>query len=188
MQPKLPKIKIEIEVRDKDGKLIEKRTEKGNSWTRNIIAMLYCQWANTTTSYLIDTGGTARAYSGSATAMYVNAGSGVDTYGLQVGASDAAFDVTQYSLQAKIANGSAANQLQYGTVSVDPPSSLGGAWQIRVIRVFSNVSGASVTVKEIGLVGQISAGYNFLIARDVISPISVPNGSSLTVRYLISVS
>jgi hypothetical protein len=61
-----------------------------------------------------------------------------------------------------------------------------------LIRTFTNSSGSAITVSEIGLSVRIKAAYMdtwayILIARDLASPpISVPNGSTLTLRYLLN--
>jgi hypothetical protein len=65
--------------------------------------------------------------------------------------------------------------------------------RFRVVRGFTNGSGGTITVKEIGLViANQKEGltlYNFLMARDVLgSPQDVPDGSTLTIRYRIYVS
>jgi hypothetical protein len=207
--PKLPKAVIEYEVRDKDGKLIEKGKFPAKSWVGNIVGLLSCiisAWSTASGSYyatapsradLLDTGGNARgvglsvAYTGTVT-LGGCAPAGDTTAGIVLGSSDTPVSIGQYSLGALITHGTGSGQLTYGATNVESLSK-DTTWLFRVVRTFTNNSGASVTVREIGLyvrLGTISSSPYYtsvMLARDVpTSPISVPNGSTLTVRYIIS--
>jgi hypothetical protein len=203
--PKLPKAVIEYEVRDKNGKLIDKGKFPAKSWVGNIVGLLSAiisTWASTgtgnyaasTRSDLTDTGGNARGiFLGSASSTTVGgcAPAGDTSAGIVVGSSDTPVSLSQYSLGALIGHGTGSGQLTYGATSVESLSK-DTTWLFRIVRTFSNSSGASVTVREIGLYVRLGMGaspYYFpcMLARDVpTSPISVPNGSTLTVRYIIS--
>jgi hypothetical protein len=207
--PKLPKAVIEYEVRDKNGKLIEKGKFPAKSWVGNIVGLLSAiisMWLSAdTTRYatsasradLTDVSGTARGISistatatGGAT-LGGSAPTGDTTAGIVLGSSDTPVSLSQYSLGALIPHGTASGQLLYGPTTVESLSK-DTTWLFRIVRTFTNSSGASVTVREIGLyvrLGMSSSPYYYscMFARDVpTSPISVPNGSTLTVRYIIS--
>jgi len=200
---KMPSMWIEYEVKDKNGKIIQKGKKKGHSWVGNIIGLLsslagrtYIYSTSGTISFgsadLVDVSGTAL---GVAKASGVNAGSGESNYGIVIGQSDAPVTLSQYNLLAKISHGTSSGQMLYNASTVEAMVK-DTTWYFRVIRTFSNNSGASVVVREIGLVfnlpastGSVYSYYNVLLARDVIpSGITVPNGSTLTLRYIISYS
>jgi hypothetical protein len=203
--PKLPKAVIEYEVRDKNGKLIEKGKFPAKSWVGNIVGLLSAilsTWANSTGSYavstrsdLIDTSGTTRnmmiATGASGVTLGGCAPAGDTSAGIVVGSSDTPVSISQYSLGALIPHGTGSGQLSYGAETVESLSK-DTTWLFRIVRTFSNGSGASVTVREIGLYVRLGMGaspyyFSCMLARDVpTSPISVPNGSTLTVRYIIS--
>jgi hypothetical protein len=206
--PKLPKAVIEYEVRDKNGKLIEKGKFPAKSWVGNIVGLLSCMistWSAASSGYyatppsrtdLLDTGGNARGVGiAAAAAQYPTLGgcapSGDTTAGIVVGSSDTPVSLSQYSLGALIPHGTSSGQLSYGPTSVESLSK-DTTWLFRIVRTFSNSSGASVTVREIGLYVRLSMSsspyyFSCMLARDVpTSAISVPNGSTLTVRYIIS--
>jgi hypothetical protein len=198
--PKLPKAVIEYEVRDKNGKLIQKGKFPAKSWVGNIIRLLnalWKVWASTSTascyyiltpSVLIDTTGTARYLSidCGATGTYGGAApAGETSAGILVGTSDTPVSLGQYNLLGLIPHGSGSGQLNYGATVVEDLTT-DTAYYFRIIRTFTNNSGASITVREIGLFIKIRP-QNFMFARDVLSsPITVPNGSTLTLRYIIS--
>jgi hypothetical protein len=206
--PKLPKAVIEYEVRDKNGKLIENGKFPAKSWVGNIVGLLsaiisiwmgavntcYATYASRTD--LTDTAGTARGISigCSASATPTLGGcapAGDTTAGIVVGSSDTPVSLSQYSLGALIPHGTGSGQLTYGATNVETLSK-NTTWLFRIVRTFSNSSGASVTVREIGLYVRLGMSsspnyYSCMLARDVpTSAISIPNGSTLTVRYIIS--
>jgi hypothetical protein len=203
--PKLPKAVIEYEVRDKNGKLLSKGKLPAKSWVGNIVGLLSSimgVWGSLTGHYsadgrsdLLDTGNNARpvVLGGINTTLYVGgcAPAGETSAGILVGTSDMPVSIGQFNLQSTISHGTGANQLSYGATTVEALTK-NTTWYFRVVRTFTNYSGASITVREIGLfvrLGLVVSPYYFscMLARDVLSaPVTVPNGSTLTVRYIIS--
>ena len=82
--------------------------------------------------------------------------------------------------------------MQYGAVSVTGAvtNTSTNTGYITVTRTFTNNSGSSITVSEVGLVAS-SVAFNqfYLIIHDLLpTPITVPNGSSLSISYEIQVA
>jgi hypothetical protein len=199
--PKLPKAVIEYEVRDKNGKLIEKGKFPAKSWVGNIIRLLNALWKTwvsvTTTqskyiyytpSVLLDTTNTSRALGlfSDASGTYGGIAPAGDTSaGILVGTSDTPVSLAQYNLLGLISHGTGSGQLSYGATVVEDLT-IETTYYFRIIRTFTNNSGASITVREIGLFLKPHV-QSFMFARDVpTSPITIPSGSTLTVRYIIS--
>jgi len=197
----LEKLTLELEVRDKNGKLIKKHRQVMGGWVKNWMsfmrAIYRCQFVTGTVptdEVIKDTGGAERTiFSTSSTYVYVfhsfRAPTGIDTYGIQTGIGITPVAPTDYTLAGKITHGTGAGQLQYGEITIDSVIVSDNKSSVKVIRTFSNGSGATITVKEIGIVytGFDSGAIQrfFLIARDVLTtPIDVPIGSTLTVRYI----
>jgi hypothetical protein len=199
---------LEIEVRDANGKLLTFRKTKAKSLLAQFLGLLKGQFAisygvmlNQGNVNIIDTSGVSRSYpliSSSYPIQYAGiclfAGEGVGDYGIVVGVSDIANTINQYSMGGQIQHGSGTNQLMYGAMTIESPSNPSGTnnWVVRLIRTFSNSSGSAITVKEIGIIVKTmdtspTARY-FLIARDVISPVTVPANSTLTVRYILKIT
>lgn len=106
------------------------------------------------------------------------------TYGSQVGTGTAAESINDTALQTQIAHGTSAGLLQYGAVSYGAPSTTATTTTFRVTRVFTNGSGGTVTVQEIGLVCQSdSSSNNFLLIRDLTGAVAITNGQQLTLNY-----
>ncbi len=205
----LMKTYLEIEVRDKDGKLISKRRQRSDSWLKQIMQILKGEFA---TRYDTDVGhanatvydetATGRTYpahsSGSTVARHTNLStlgdSGDATQGIIIGSGDQPNSLVTYCLQSKIEHGSASGQMLYGAETVEEVTNPSGMdLEFRIIRAFTNNSGASITVKEIGLlVKKIDSTFtarSFLILRDVLpSPSVVPDLATMTVRYIIKMT
>jgi hypothetical protein len=197
--PKLPKAVVEFEVRNKDGKLIQKGKFPAKSWVGNIIRLLNALWniwAGTTymstyvyntPTVLLDTSNTARvlSFAGASGTYGGEAPAGDTSAGILVGTSDTPVSLAQTNLLGLIANGTGAGQLSYGATVVEDLT-IDTTYYFKIIRTFTNNSGASITVREIGLFLK-PREWSFMFARDVpTSPITIPNGSTLTLRYIIS--
>jgi len=187
----LMKVKIEIEVKDKNGNVKERKVFQSKSWVKNWIYMLNAcfKYGDAT---LKNTNGDDVVYKGSGIVFDARAGDGEDTKGIVVGSSDAEWDKEQYNLQSKINHGTAAGQLLYGSETIS------GAFDdpiepyFRIVRTFTNDSGGAVIIREIGVI--VRNAYDttenlFLILRDVPeSPITVNDGYAVTIRYVFSIT
>lgn len=114
--------------------------------------------------------------------LRTDASTATSTYGIHVGTSTAAESINDTSLTTQIAHGTSAGQLQYGAVSYAAPSTTATTTTFRVTRVFTNGSGGTITVQEIGLVSQ-NGSNSFLLIRDLTGAVAVTNGAQLTVNY-----
>jgi hypothetical protein len=174
---------VELELRDKEGKLLKKRRFKSKTWVRNFIAILNRQMGGDANIQQTDGSWTDRSR------ISANPGQNDDRYGIQVGTGSNPWAYDQYKLQSQIYHGTDAGKMMYGACSVSSLVSITNGLKYVVSRVFTNGTSDTITVREIGLV----VGYPDypeysvkLAARDVLSPaVDVPAGSSLTVRYVI---
>ena len=110
-----------------------------------------------------------------------------DNYGIQVGRNDTPPTNEDFRLQEKIDHGDESGQLEYDKMMFFDITESGGYMKFPFIRTFYNNSGATITVKEIGLVARVNFDNKYcLLLRDVLSPpIDVEHGKTLTVQYII---
>lgn len=208
---------IEIEVRDREGRIISSGRQEMRSFVNNLLRLLYGYMATSggdggapTSTSIVNTAGTS-------TTIYIkkfdgtgNAGGGCpacssapdndDSYGIVVGSSSTALSLTQYNVQAKISHGSGSGQLDYGSHSfaealdtgVSPP-----VYKLRIVRPFTNMSGGSVTIREVGMIVRsywktyngVAQDTKYMIGRDVLTTeYTVPNGGVATVCVTLEVS
>jgi len=186
----MPGMYIELEVRDRSGKLIRKYRQPARTWVKNFMILLYGGLTDTTTHPIKTDGGTSNIQS---TVEYgeilkVTAPAGDDQYGLVVGKGTKPYDPNDYCLDNQIANGTGADQLSYGEVTVEEPIDTGTKLVMRIIRIFTNNSGGNITVTEVGLI-MFCSNVHILVARDVLAQaVTVPDGSTLTARYILEVA
>ena len=201
---------LTVIVRDSEGKVVKVHRQRSHSPTANFIGLIlpltYFNVAGS--SYTIKTtGGSTYSYEPAINAnafciSYPNSKTNYPSYVvmIQVGSGQQSNPYTAYSLAAPIANGSGTGQLVYGQPSV--PSNItvsGSSAYFTISQTFNNNSGGTVTITEVGIVTQISFGTsssvsaafsgNILVWYDVLSsPISVPNGGSVTIYYTFTVN
>jgi len=116
-----------------------------------------------------------------------NAPAGNDSYGIQVGRDDTTPTNNDFKLLDKIEHGDESGQLEYDEMMFFDITESGGYMKFPFIRTFYNNSGATITVKEIGLVVYVDFNSKYCLwLRDVLSPpIDVEQGKTLTVQYII---
>jgi len=116
--------------------------------------------------------------------------------GIQVGSGTSSPSASSPYLESLILSGTGSGQLVYGTNSVTSPLISSNPGTIQITNTFTNNSGGSVTVGEIGLAPAVGNWYvtpntygACLFIHDVLSPAaSVPNGGTITVTYTLQVN
>jgi len=196
---------ITFRITNPDGTVVREWTEPAHSLNYNFALLIWALWS-ANTAVMTDTGGTAINVNGaSGGAWAVTAPSGNTSYGIVIGSGAAAGSTpspTAYNLVAQIPNGTSSGQIEYGAVSVGTVSQSGQTISFTISRSFTNVSGSTINVTEIGLVVNVTGfamttvsthtavtSDYFLIAYDIpSSTIAVQNGQTLTVTYTFSVT
>ena len=200
------KAHLVIVVRDKDGKVINIHKQRSHSPTVYFIQLLlpqtyYATTGNTITITNINGSSNAWAFfKGSYTYPNTATNNPSYLYMIQVGSGQLSNPYSSYKLAAPIANGNGSGQLSYSPPSILPNALVSGNSVSFVIsQPITNVSGATITITEVGVVVDIQSngpgcGYtqNFgpvLMWYDVLSsPISIPNGGGITIYYTFTVN
>lgn len=187
---------IELVVTRKDGSVRERRAMKSESFVRQFLDLLMVQmdgvpWVQPLD--VRDTSNVLRQVTSGKQTFAANAPTGDATFGIVAGTGNTAPTITDYALQAQVAHGVGAGQLQYGNVAYGLPASDATTSSFTITRNFANASGNPITVNEIGLYVKAQEGRFdgsarqtriFMTIRDVLAGgIAVPNGETLTVNY-----
>ena len=175
----------EVEVYDKDGKLIDKKRGKGDSVLSNWINLFVAIRGGYTYDFKNTDGNDVSINTLDFVSSSMKAPAGDDTFGIIVGTATDPVTMADFNLYGKISHGTGSGQLNYGETS-EYNDALDMQWDRGLQRSFDNNSGGDITINEIGLVMMISDGsvnYFVMIARDVISATTVPNGGRVTVKY-----
>ncbi len=186
---------IIIEVRDKDGNLVVKRKEKMNSFLYNYYNIARVWAFKGTPTILKDTSGNNTSTINTwniENSKGADAPEGDDSFGIVVGSGSTPVNVqNDYNLANKISHGTGSGQLQYGATSMTDDMTNLPTMVLEIKRSFINQSGDNVTVNEIGIILKINDGsndYYVMIARDVITATTVPNGGTLNVTYRLKIN
>jgi len=184
---------LKIKIIDENGKCTYYRRYRSRSFVANFLRVIFTNLSRQSTSNVNTSGG---SYSIAIyDSMAVNDGSNDDSYGILIGSGTSAPNIIDDNLSQVISNGASVGQMQYGAVSVTGAvtNTSTNSGYITVTRTFTNNSGSSITVSEVGLVAwsenqPIQTNQYYLIIHDLLpSPITVPNGSSLSISYEIQV-
>jgi len=184
---------LKVKVIDKNGKCIYYRRYRSRSFVANFLRQLFTNLSGQSINNVNTSGG---SYSiGTTDNIIVNDGSNDDSYGILIGTGTSAPSIINNNLSQVISNGASVGQMQYGAVSVTGAvtNTSTNTGYITVTRTFTNNSGSSITVSEVGLVAwsgnNLQTNQYYLIIHDLLpSPITVPNGSSLSISYEIQVA
>ena len=195
-----PKVHITIEVRDRTGKVIHRRRERGHSWTRNYYVILVAQagWVEGTEEMgtrLRTVGGSwiekANHFPRLEDDSYVEGGSGNTSRGIVIGTGSTPPTIDDYKLEALIPHGTGEGQMLYNAQADTVNEVISGGWRTTLVRQFNNNSGASIYVAETGIYAFVAFwGSNaYMLCRNVHDPaVEVPHGGLLTVTYTVEVA
>jgi len=181
-------LEVQIELRDKNGKVTKTKRKQCHSYVQQLIDILHDDMAYSFGADIKDTGATMRTLTSGMTPWVVIAESARDSFGIQVGTDNTAVNIAQYHLIAQILEGSSSGHLSHLATSVGSPITVGSTRKFTIARTFTNNSGADITVNEVGLtVKPDTQSWYFLIERTLLS-FTIANGTSGTVTYTISVT
>jgi len=191
--------KIIVIVRDAKGNIIDKREQKMRSLTQYYLGLMSIPILGTYTYGSTNTAtGILTNVLGLPSNQSIWNDSAVITFdtSIQLGSGTQSFSLTLKSLSAPISNGSGTGQLVYYSQGIQYSGNF-----ISQLLTVSNISGNTITVSEIGLLGTIyivywsssstltATPYNFLFSYDTFSsPISIPNSGSATFQIVITFS
>ena len=205
----IPKIWIDMEVKNSNGEIIQKTSEEGHSWVRNFYN-LYATFM--VDSSVLGTGldvfddanvksgsGTPREYAGNTSTtgshndhFWVGVDGIGDGNGIRLGISNEPFDIDDFRMLGGIQHGNGAGQLYHYAMPARTTSFDRNKWQLSVIfkRTFSNNSGDTIVIRETGMYSKgsyPSYSATTLMLRDVLAtPVSIPHGALITCTYTLT--
>ena len=176
----MPKFKLEMqaEIYRKDGTLRKQYPWKPiNSLLKNFILTLACQLAQAGQT-MTDTTGNVRANIAAIRNFDANAAAATTTYGLVIGTGENAVTLADTKLQTQV-----VTNIGHGIHSFLVENPDAATCRIAVTRVFTNSTGATLSIAEVGLyvIGTANL-WKFCIDRALYS-VSVPNGENLSLTY-----
>jgi len=175
---------IDIQLKDKNGKVLKKLRFKSKSWVKNMAILLSGALSNTSFTLVDQSGNNANVPNNTdvVSVFKTNAPAGEDRYGILVGSGTNPVSPNDYKLYNKIPN----SILAHSDTNVGQFTGNENGFTFAINRTFTNNGTQDVTVSEVGL-AILAASLWILIARDLLSsPITVQPGQVLQVTYAIS--
>ncbi|MBN2239955.1 MAG: hypothetical protein JW712_09270 [Dehalococcoidales bacterium] len=121
--------------------------------------------------------------------LSANAGIGVGSFGIRVGKGTTPVDISDYTLEIPVDEGTGPGQLSHQELQNDPPVETPPDCSFKIWRVMFNNTGYTFSgIREIGCY-VIVGSYIGLAFRDVLAgSVSIPYGGAITVTYTIKVT
>jgi len=176
-------LSVRATVVDKDGKVVRRtRWRRSRSFVLQFLEILYANLGEVNYSITWTTG--AEDTWTLSAAMNAKAPAGTNVAGIVVGTGTTTPANTDYCITTIIAHGSGSGQLLHGAQAFTAPAVIGANVDLIGTRTFTNNSGATITIREVGIYAG-EATYSSVprcIAHDLLT-VSVTNGSSVTIEY-----
>lgn len=187
-----------IKIHDREGRLTRDTGLKpSGSLVFQFMQILAALMRNADVPGGKDTDGSAMTIDASALvvgwAIYAYGGATYDYVGILIGTGTTAPTNVDYAMEAAIAHGLSTGEMEYGAQSYTNPTVVGANVDFIITRTFTNSSGASISVTEIGLFAATKKVTNIsaypCIARDVLTEAEVvTDGAAITVQYTVRTS
>ena len=174
---------IDGEIRDGQGRLLKKlRPKRARSYVLQFLDLLNIIIGYATLT-ITDTGGVGRSQAPYAALMRVDAGAAITTYGILVGTGTNPVALADYALQTQV-----TTNVAHSSVTIAAPTTDGTTRLFEITRTFTNNTGATLNITEVGLAGMGgSSNYKYMIDRTLYS-VTVNSGASVSLRYRIKIT
>ena len=177
------KIEIQAIITNESGRIIKKyRWKRANSLIKQFMQDMMAHMSQVAQT-VNDITNTSRACAVSGTGIDCTAGSGVTTKGIVIGTGTNAVLMTDYALQTQV-----TTNIAHGSVSVGLENPDANTWRVALQRAFVNNTGATLSVKEVGLYAIISGLTATMCIDRTLYAVDVPSGLTLTLTYRVTVS
>ncbi len=163
---------------------------EASGFTHNYIRALQASFRNDSSESYTDTSGASRSGMGSTTFQYwleADAGAAENTWGLKIGTSNAALDISHYRLQSSINHGTGAGQMSHGLSEITWLGTTGQTTSFKCARPFTNNSGGAIAVEEMAWYAKGST-YQVMIGRWITGTLNVLPGESIkpSITYAVT--
>lgn len=187
-------LEYRIQVHDPEGNLVsDTGPRKSHSFTLQFLQQIEVLMTNSGLSGVLDITNTARQIghvSGQANKfLFVQAAAGVTDTGIVVGTGTGAESDTDYKLGTLIAHGTGAGEFQWEAHAYTTTGRVGGNVDYEQRRTYTNGSGGSITIEEIGMYVDTfdsgEASQHFCILRDLTGGVAVADTYTASVKYTL---
>ena len=178
-----------LTLRDKHGRTLKRRSFRAKSFVRASLTWFAHHWSGGGPYSTPDWVNTSRALAANV-GYSAKGAANDDTKGIVVGTGTNAVAGTDYALQTLIADGTGAGQLDYGLEAYSTPTASATLVSFTHTRTFTNNSGGSITIQEVGFYIQEGAqSYRFCFERSLVAGgFAVAAGATVTIESAFKVT
>lgn len=178
----------EVVVTDREGRRTFREEGLSRSYTELWNKVINAH-ARAGTNTVKDTSGIDRIVGQSSSNLRATAGVGNVNYGIRVGKGSTPVDISNYTLETPVGEGTGVDQLNHHEMQTQQPIVSAPDCSFKIWRVMFNNTGSTVSeISEIGCYVIMGSWYG-LAFRDVLGgPASIPFGGAMTVTYTIKVT
>jgi hypothetical protein len=178
-----PTLKLEIRAQlIRDGIIISSFPWKpANSLLKQFTQLMHIQLSQIN-QFVTRTSGATLELGPSSDNLLVTAASAQTSWGMVIGSGTTPVTMLDYKLETQL-----ISNVNHGamTFAIENPDA--STWRTAITRVFTNNTGATLTIREVGLYATTASTYFFCIDRTLYS-VDVPSGVGVTFTYRITVS
>ena len=178
-----------VEIKDKDGKVIQRISGPAHSYVRQFYEMMSVQAQQAALAGVTDTGGVVRTILAHANSFFCLAPATFTDYGIRIGKGSTPVTISDYCLESPLEEGVGVDQVNHLATTRVPPAVLGTTCSFDILRAMVNNSAAIISaIREIGIYMRAYTSYYLLGVRDIVPSLSIPIGGTMSVKYTFSVT
>ena len=177
------KVEVQAVLTDQDNNVVRRYPwKRANSLLKQFIQLLTVQLSQTNQT-IKKTNGVDQAGGVYASNFACNADADLTLIGIVIGTGITPVTMTDYKLQTQVTTNIAHAAVSFAVENPDTST-----WRIAITRGFTNNTGATLSVKEVGLYVFFTASSYVVCADRTLYAVDVPSGVTLTLTYRITVS
>lgn len=173
-----------LEVKDKDGKTVSKVTKPCESFVLQFLQLIEAQLIpSDTVENVKDVGAVLRDAVDYASNLKIEGDVSEDNLGIVLGTGTTPVTNIDHVMETLISHGITAGKLSYGSTSKITSGVVGANVDLQLIRGFTNSSGDTINVTEIGIISGFfdgSSSQTCLILHEVVTLTPILNGQTIT--------
>jgi len=177
------KAEIRAELRDRQGKLIRRLPWRpAQSLLKQFIQCLAIQAAQANQTIKL-VSGADQSVGTSPDALRVDGPAADTVKGIVIGTGTNPVAMADYKLQTQV-----TTNITHSVVSFAVENPDANTWRVAISRIFTNQTGASLGIREVGLYNKIGVVPAAICLDRTLYSVDVPNGVAVTLTYRITVT
>ena len=188
-EPETMGLAYSIEIKDKDGKVIQRISGPAHSYVRQFYELMSVQAQQAGLGGITDTDGVVRTVIAHAYNFFCYAPATFTLYGIRIGKGSTPVTISDYCLENPLEEGVGVDQVNHLATTRTVPAVVGTTCSFDLLRAVVNNSLAIISnIREIGIYMRAYTSYYLLGVRDIVPSLSIPIGGTMSVKYTFSVT